>query len=369
MKRYIIATLIIVVLFFAFGFYKLKQRKMEYAKLPPPQRASYIVEAAKPQKGTLKEFTLFRGFYEPLTKGVLSPKTSGVVKKLLVHEGDKFKKGQILAVVDPYELKNKIASQKAKIEALKAKVEALKVAYETQKAIYERDKKLYETGGISKEQFQISKTRFENAKANLKGATAELKGAQKQLEILKHNLEQYTYIRAPYDGVVRKLFAREGDFVGPGKPILGLERTDQYRILVEVSKDTPVGKEAYITVNGKEIKATVSRVFPSADKNLKIVEIPVQKLDIPSESWVDVKLETKTCRGFIIPFASILYLDSGTFVVDTNKNLIPVKIGAINDGKACVKGKLSETEKVLIAGQFRLREIALHKWPIKVEIQ
>jgi RND family efflux transporter MFP subunit len=367
MKRYIIAILIVLVLFFAFGFYKLKQKKMEYAKLQKPQRYPYVVEAAFPKKGSLREFTLFRGYYEPLNKGVLSAKAVGIVEKIFVKEGDAFKKGQVLAVVDPYEIKNKIEALKAKLEALKAKVEASKVAYETQKAIYERDKKLYETGGISKEQFQISKSKFEKAKAQLKAAIAELKGTQKELENLEHNLNSYTYIKAPYDGVVRKLIAREGDFVGAGKPILAVEKSDQYRVLVEVPKEAFVGKDAYITVNGKTIKASVEKIFPSSDKSLKVVEIPVKKLDIPSDSWIDVKLETKECKGYIVPFASILYLDRGTFVVDNKKELIPVKVGAINGGKACVKGNLGNQTEVLIAGQFRLREIALHKWPIKIK--
>jgi RND family efflux transporter MFP subunit len=367
MKRYFIAILIVLALFFAFGLYKVKQRKMEYAKLSPPERHPYVVQAAIPQKGTLKEFTLFRGYYEPLSKGVLSAKAAGIVKKIYVKEGDTFKKGQILAEVDPYEIKNKIEALRVKLEALKAKVEALKVAYETQKAIYERDKKLYETGGISKEQFQISKTRFEQAKAQLQGAIAEVKATQKELETLEHNLNEYVYIKAPYDGVVRKLIAREGDFVGIGRPILEIEKTDRYRVLVQVPKDTFVGKEAYITVKGKTLKVTIDRIFPSSNKDLKVVEIPVPKLDIPSESWVDVKLETKECNGYLVPFASVLYLDSGTFVVNTDKELIPVKVKAINNGKACVVGKLNEQQKVLIAGQFRLREIALHKWPIKVE--
>jgi len=81
---------------------------------------------------------------------------------------------------------------------------------------------------------------------------------------------------------------------------------------------------------------------------------------------VNVELETKECKGFIVPFSSILYLESGTFVVDTRKNPIPVNVEVANGEKACVKGEL-KGKRVIVAGQFRLRQIALHKWPIKVE--
>ncbi len=365
-KRYILVVLLILVVFFGFGFYKLKQRKLEFQKLPTPQRLPYTVEAVHPKEGILKEYTTFQGFYEPYTKGFLSTKTNGAVVKLNVSEGDTFKKGQILAVIDPTDIKSQIEATEAKIEAQKAQIQALQVALETQKAIFERDKKLFETGGISKEQFQLSKTKYMQTKAQYEAALSNLKALQAQLKNLKHNLEVYTYIRAPYDGVVRKLLVREGDFVGAGKPLMETAKTDLYRILVNVPLQTSVGKEGFITLGGKEYKLTVNRVLPSTNQNLKVVEILTQKLPLPDDSYINVSLPTKECKGFIVPFGAVLYLDAGTFVVNTDKKLIPVKVGAISKNLACVKGNLSPQMGILVAGQFRLREIALHNWPIRV---
>ena len=365
MRKYLIAIVVIVVLFFAFGIYKVKQRKAELAKLQKPMTVPYTVSAVKPKRGELEVYTSYRAKYEPLEKGVLSAKTTGLVKKLYVKEGDSFKKGQILAEVDPIDLKTKLEGLKAKLEALKVALDAAKTYWETQKSIYKRNLKLYKTGGISIEQLQLSESKLKEAKAKYEEVKANIAATEKEIEALKHNIENYAKIRAPYDGVVRHLIAKEGDFVGAGRPILEIENTKKYRFVLAVPKNTFVGEKAKLNLKGKTYTFKVSKVWPSATNDLKMVEIDVLKLPLPSDSYVNVELQTSLCKGFIVPFESVLYLDSGTYVVNIDKNLIPVKVGAINGNTACVLGNI--TKPVLVAGQFRLRQIAVHKYPIKLK--
>jgi len=363
MKRYIVAILVVLIGFFAFGFYKLKERKAEYAKLGKPKLYPFTVTVVKPKKGTLEVYENFRGYYEAVKKGVLASKVGGIVEKLYVKEGDKFKKGQILALVDPTEFKTKLEALKAKLEALKASAQAAKIAVETQKSIYERNLKLYKKGGISKEALQLSETAYKKAQAQYQNMLAQIEATEAQIKTVEENLERYSKIVAPYDGIVTKLFIREGSFTGPGRPILGIEGNEKFRILVQVPKNTPVGDKAFI--DGKPFK--VSKVFPSAQRDLKIVEIEVPKLNRPTESSVNVKLLTKVCKGYIVPTDAILYLNKGTFVVSQNSKAIPVKVKALTSTKACVEGNLENVEGVIVAGQYRLREIALHHYPVKIK--
>ena len=94
--------------------------------------------------------------------------------------------------------------------------------------------------------------------------------------------------------------------------------------------------------------------------------IYTQRLNIPSESWVNVKIETGRCKGYIVPAFAILYLDEGTFLVDEKKDLVPVEVKALSGNLACVEGNISPHQRFIVAGQFRLRQIALHKYPIRV---
>jgi RND family efflux transporter MFP subunit len=366
MRKYIFAILGVLVLFFAFGLYKVKERKEELQKLGKPITVPYTVSVVKPQRGELSVFTTFRAKYEPLRKGVLAPKTSGVVQKLYVREGDSFKKGQILALVDPTDLKTQLAVLQAKAQALEAALEAAKLFYETQKSIYQRNLKLYQTGGISKEELQLSESALKKAQAQYMQTLAELKSVKAQIEEVKHNIENYAKIRAPYDGVVRTVYSREGSFIPAGKPIMEIERGDLYRLVALVPTQTEVGKSATVEVGGKSFNLKVAKVLPAAQNGLKAVVIYTQRLNIPSESWVNVKIETGRCKGYIVPAFAILYLDGGTFLVDEKKDLVPVEVKALSGNLACVEGNISPHQRFIVAGQFRLRQIALHKYPIRV---
>ena len=367
MKRYIVAIIVVLIAFFAFGFYKLKERKEEYARLEKPKLYPFTVSVVKPVKGTLDVYETYRGYYEALDKGVLASKVAGILEKVLVKEGDRFSKGETLAIIDPTDLKAKIQASEAKLEALKASAQAAKIAVDTQKSIYERNLKLFKTGGISKEALQLSKSTYMQAEAQYKKILAQIETTKAEIESLKETLNRYAKITAPYDGVVTKLIAREGSFVVAGRPILGIEGIKNFRILVQVPKETSVGDSAILeTGKGKEI-LKVSKIFPSAENDLKIVEIRVHRLNIPTDSFVDIKLLTRKCEGFIVPTDAILYLNKGTFVVSEHSKAIPVKVEALTSTKACVKGNLDSIKGVIVAGQYRLREIALHHYPIRVK--
>jgi len=365
MKKYLVATFVVLFLFFAFGIYKVEERKAELAKLQKPMTIPYTVSAVKPKKEELEVFTSYRAKYEPLEKGFLSAKVSGLVKEIYVKEGDSFKKGEVLAVVDPIDLKTKLEGLKAKLSALKVALDAAKTYWETQKSIYQRNLRLYKTGGISKEQLQISESKLKEAKAKYEEVKANITATEQQMEALNHNIETYAKIKAPYNGIVRHLIARKGDFIGAGRPILEIENTQKYRLVLEIPKGTFVGKKAKLHINGNTYTFEVSKIWPSSYRDLKLVEIDTPKLPIPSDSYVNVELQTGLCKGLIVPFDSVLYLDSGTFVVETDKSLVPVKVGAINGKTACVVGNI--TKPILVAGQFRLRQIAVHKYPIKLK--
>jgi len=370
MKKYILAIIVVLVVFFAFGFYKLAKRKAELAQLKPPELIPFTVKAVKVKNGTLTEFVKYRALYEPLLKGSLSPKVSGLVLTLKVKEGDSFKKGEIVATVDPTELKSKLEAAIAKLEALKAQAEAAKTFYEVQKFIYERNLKLYESGGLSKEQLQLSEASLKKAKAQYKEILAQIEATRAEIENIKHNIELYSKIRAPYDGKVVRLLIREGSFAAAGRPIVEIEGTSKYRLLVQVPKEEKVGKTLKVNLNGKTYTFEVNKTLPAAQNDLKVIEAFVPRLPLPSHSYLTVEVETKTCKGLIVPFSSLLYLDGGVFVVKADKTPIPVKVHAIYAAKACVNSSLlKEGDLVLVAGQYRLREIALHKYPIKVEIE
>ncbi|RUM29646.1 MAG: hypothetical protein DSY42_06045 [Aquifex sp.] len=367
MKKYFLFIIAILLLFIGFGVFKIREKKGEYANMSTPKKYPYTVRAVFPERGELIEFRAFRGKYEPLKKGVLSAKVSGLVKEIRVGEGDKVKKGQVLAIVDPQDIKTQLEVIDAEIKALKEKLNSLETLVKTQKAIYERDKRLYKVGGISKEILDISYSRYKDALAKYEEVKSRLEVLLERKKDLNQTLSKYAYIRAPYDSVVRKIFVREGGFTSPGKPIIEIEGEGTYRILAYIPNEESVGSLAKVKLGNREFTLEVVRVFPSSYKNLKVVEIKSEKLPIPTESELIVEIATKKCSGYILPFESLLFLESGTYVVMEDKTLVKVKPEVFEGDKVCVKGNVPDGKRVLVAGQFRLREIALHNWPVRIK--
>ncbi|NPB04846.1 MAG: efflux RND transporter periplasmic adaptor subunit [Aquificae bacterium] len=367
MKRYLLVVILVLVAFFGYGLYKVKERKEELKKLGKPVVVPYTVSAAPVLKGKLEVFEPFRAYYEAADKGVLASKGGGLVEKLLVKEGDSFRAGDLLAVVDPTELKSRLEAAEAKLEALKAAAQAAFVYYQIQKKTYERNLRLYESGGLSREALENSEAALEQARAQYENAVAQVKATEAEIQSLRETVERYSKIVAPYDGRVVKLYAREGSFVGPGQPVLGIEKEGEYRLLVRVPKETPVGEKAVLTLGGRKLELTVSKVLPAAENDLKLVEVKVPELPLPTESFLTVELQTGECEGYLVPFGAVLYLEGGTFVVDPTPKAHPVEVLAVSGQRACVRGNLEGVERVLVAGQYRLREIVLHNYPVRIK--
>ncbi|WP_353719759.1 efflux RND transporter periplasmic adaptor subunit [Dyadobacter sp. 676] len=127
----------------------------------------------------------------------LSFKIGGIIRDILVEEGDRVRKGQLLATLNTTE----IAAQMGQVEEnfLKAQRDARRV------------QNLYRDSVATKEQ--------------LENAQTALVLAEKQLDIVKYNLSQ-TKIFSTADGVVMRKLQNAGEQVQGGTPVLHISSTN-----------------------------------------------------------------------------------------------------------------------------------------------
>jgi RND family efflux transporter MFP subunit len=379
----ILITIIIIVLIAVGGIRLLKMRKAQLANLPTPQHPVYTVKGAIVQKGVVLEKNKFLGKIVPENEVNVSTKFAGNIEKVYVNEGDKVKKGQLLAKLDDSNIQIAIQNLKINKEALQnqlksleAQLESAKSNYEFVKTNFERDKKLFEGKAISEIQFLQSKTQLDTAKAkidsikaNIEALKNKISSIDKQVELKKSDLK-YLDIYSSVNGVVEKVFLREGNLAVPGKPILRLQ-SSKYKILINFPKDylglIKVGTLATVDFHGVIKKLRIDNIYPSADKNsLAIAEIYMNKLpeNTPSNSFVNVVLINKKVEGLTVPNFAILHLTNGTFVL-TNKEgefiKIPVKVLAQDEKKAVIEGNIKEGAPVAVAMENKLRLLAMGK--------
>lgn len=120
----------------------------------------------------------------------LAFRVPGQIINLPVVEGQKVKKGDLIAQLDPREIN--------------LQYEAAKAAYETSKAQLERNQRLIQRQAISQQEMEIAKSNFEQSKSNY--------------EAQQNNLAD-TYLRAPFSGSIAKRSVENYQRVNAGQTI------------------------------------------------------------------------------------------------------------------------------------------------------
>ncbi len=379
--KVLILVLIVVVLAIG-GITLLKKRKAQLAHLQTPKVPVYVVNGVPIKEGEVSVKRDFLGKIEPDNTVFVSTKFPGYIKKLNVSENTKVKKGDLIAVIDDFPVKKEIEnlslsidSLKTQIEALYSQKEALRTALQTAKNIYMRNEKLYKKKAIPKEKLEISYSNFKKTEAQYKQTIAKIQELQAKINQLKNNIQikkeqlSYLIIKSPVDGVVSKVFVKEGNIAFKGKPVVSIETDKNYKILVSFPPETPVkeGTPVIIHFASKDILSQVKKVYPSADKkNLYVAEIRLKKLlkGLKTNSLVSLSFILEKKKGFIVPNEAILHLTDGTYILTEGNGRfikIPVKVLASDEKNSLISGNIKEGMVVAVADESKLRLLSMGK--------
>ena len=378
--KYLIFPIIIILLVIG-AVMLVKKRKQEIAHLETPQKPVYVVNGAIIKRGAIAETRDFIGKVEADNTINVSTKMAGYILKLNITEGQKVRKGDIIAVIDSKPIKLSIQSLQTNIQTLNTQLQALeiqlqaaKTAMETARNTYNRDLKLYKRKAIAKEKLEMSLTNYEKAKANYKQIIASIENTRNKIKQtydqieMKQNDLNYTYIKAPTNGVVSKVLMKEGNLAVAGKPIAVIQTDGDYKILFSYppNLDIQKGDRVIIKSNEGDFEATIAKIYPATDKNgLNIAEVRINRLpnDVKVNSLVNLSAITKEIEGYIVPNNSILHLTDKSYIIITKDGKftkIPVRILASNEKYSVIEGEgISEGMPVAVATESKLRVLAL----------
>jgi len=201
------------------------------------------VQTGKVLREDLATVVSASGEIKPKTYVNIGANAFGKITHLLVKEGDRVKKGQLLAQLENVQSSadvnaNEASLQMSQTDAIAADA-ALKTSqadlvraqadYERNKLDWERAQNLFKDGLISKSDFDSRKNAWATADAGLvqaqtrvAQAKAQKDSADKHITQASANLTHYTDLLqkttylAPYDGVITNLPVREGETVVVG---------------------------------------------------------------------------------------------------------------------------------------------------------
>jgi RND family efflux transporter MFP subunit len=165
------------------------------------------VEAIELQKRPFKHYFQVSGTVDAVDKAFISPEISGQVKEILVREGDRVIKGQLLASLNTSITKNTI-------EEVKTQLEMASTLYEKQQQLW--DKKIG------------SEVQYLQAKNNKEALESKLQTLNAQLEM--------AYVRSPINGIVDAIFIEEGEMAMPGYQMMQVINLDKLNVFADVSE-------------------------------------------------------------------------------------------------------------------------------------
>ena len=360
-RKFIILGAVVVVM--AGAILLIIKKKHDVASLPKPTANLQTVQTAVVTQGDLEVTTHYLGVIEPYTRSDLSARISGNIMRISKREGDSIRPGELLAIIDDRELANRALAVEAEAMATQQKLSGANSSFETQKSIYERDVSLYADGAISREALERSRAAFDNAQAALSAFRESLQGIKKSAAAARTQ-QEYAKILAPFAGIVSKRWCDPGDLAVPGKPILTVEKSSPYKVLVQIPQEEVklIGKGAKVYLSNGEQRenAIVERVYPSLGKNLlgslEII-LKTRPFDLPSGATVGVDLVRNQASGLIVPENALVKTAQGTFVYVLDKNIVrirPVSLLGTNRGLAAISGQVNIGDQLSIGQENRL---------------
>lgn len=154
------------------------------------------------------------GFSQPYRIAKLAASTSGILRDRHVSEGQQVKKGQPLLSLDSSVTEMALQIARATVDA-KGEYAATEAEYKLREERLLALRELKVRGHATDDELRRAETEYELAAAHLQ--TVKERRHIRELECAKLEAELATYcVRAPFDGVVTKIYKTAGEYVGPG---------------------------------------------------------------------------------------------------------------------------------------------------------
>ena len=237
-----------------------------------PKKADPVYPIAVLDTGSAAVYTDYAAEIKSGTVVEIRPRVSGYIDKIVVQEGSRVAKGQVLIQINQSDLQEQYNTAVANADAARAQV----------------DKALLEVRKLTPlvEKGIISPFELENANSSLNAARASLKAAESQRNNARINLD-YARITSPVNGVVGRIVVREGTLVSPSDP----------SALTTVSGDGDVS--AYFSIDENTILNMVDQSSKKLSLREKVAELPDVELLLSNRMLYDHKGELELASGLV----------------------------------------------------------------------
>lgn len=271
----------------------------------------------------------------PIFQAVLSSRIQGTIDTLLVREGTRVSKGQILIQLDNRDVQADLARAKAEEENARTQLK--------------RMNSLLKDEAVSKQEVENASRTFKVAEANRKAVLAQL---------------SYTVVKAPFDGVITEKKVEAGELASPGQPLLKMEDPLQLRLEATVAegdlKSISRGDKIPVLIDAlaaQALSGVVSQILPAGDPQTHTFMV---KVDLPKTAGLKTgmfgrfQLDKGISHTILIPASSVVERGELTSVyvvgADRVARLRWIKAGRRFDQQLEILSGVNPGERVLLDG-------------------
>ena len=200
----------------------------------PPKQPPLVEPARSPYSNSVAATGIIEASGENVKIG--APK-GGLIQKIFVQVGSRVKAGEPILLLDDREVRAQLAAAEAQTEAMRASWQSEKVLLADADDQFKRVDGLEKQNVASVDERTRKQYALQSMEARVAKVAADLKAAEAQSELARTNLEVLT-VRAPRDGTILQLNAREGEYAGttPTEPLMILGETDRLQIRADVDE-------------------------------------------------------------------------------------------------------------------------------------
>ena len=253
---------------------------------------------------------------------MLTPQTAGTISRIYVKEGQKVRRGQIIAYMDS--------------DIISSNVEEVQTALENAEYVYDKQVALYERG---------VGTEFDTTQAY-----NQVQSLKRKISTLRTQAGKSAVV-APFDGYVEEVYPSQGEVGGPGMPICHLVGLNTIRATAAISESyfRNIGKGSLVSVEvpalDTAIEQEITRVSKYVNPNNRTYQIHID-LDNKNESLVPNLVAKIAVLDKLIEGAKVVESRSIQYDKDGNPYVYWLELKAESDEEASEEDEEATTKYV-----------------------
>lgn len=301
----------------------------------------------------------------------LSFRVAGPLIERPINVGDKVPKGQELARIDPRDFEVELRNVQGQLEREKAVLKRAEADYERVIRIKKQD-----PGAVSQALIDRSRQLVASTQGNIRSLQAAVAAAKDRLS--------YTYLNAPFDGIITATYVENFQNVKAKQPIARLIDHSKIEMIVNIPEDL-IHYADYLQAAGnvlrvrfdpfpdRELEAQIKEVGKEASRTTRTYPVTLI-MDQPEDIKILPGMAGKANRavampkmqdqtGIVIPETAVFSPDDSdttyVWMIDDQKKTVgrrEVKTGELLDTGIAIADGLKPGEWIAIAGVHYLQE-------------